>query len=139
MTTRPPTSRVPTGTGGTTTANPVRRNLFHGIRRPTGAAPASATMTTADPNTTTTNIPEETRNRYDDSSDIVVRDSNGEPLFQMPQVLLPPMEEEERDGGGGNEADLGREQLLSAVQASLRRRVAALDEDNWIYEGSKPA
>ncbi|KAL8817607.1 MAG: hypothetical protein Q9223_003599 [Gallowayella weberi] len=114
MTKRPPTSRVPTGTGSTTTttANPVRRNLFHGIRRPTGAAaPAGATTTTtatADPSTTTTNMPEEMMNRYDDSADIVMRDSNGEPQFHMPQVLLPPMEEE-RDGGAGNESELGRE------------------------------
>ncbi|KAL8771336.1 MAG: hypothetical protein Q9209_003242 [Squamulea sp. 1 TL-2023] len=123
MTSRPPSSRAPTGT----VANPVRRNLFHNhhlIRRPTGASTTSSGMTTT-ASTTSTSMPE--TNRYDDSSDIVMRDQNGNPQFQMPQVTLP-MDEEQ----GGNEEE--REQLLSAVQASLRRKVAALSEDNWMYE-----
>lgn len=28
-------------------------------------------------------------------------------------------------------------ELLSAVQASLRRKVTALDEYNWMYEGEE--
>ncbi|KAL8658408.1 MAG: hypothetical protein Q9226_001014 [Calogaya cf. arnoldii] len=68
-------------------------------------------------------------NRYDDSSDIVIRDHNGDPQFQMPQISLPM--DVEQNGGGTEEE---KEQLLSAVQASLRRKVAALAEDNWMYE-----
>ena len=28
-------------------------------------------------------------------------------------------------------------ELLAAVQASLRRKAASLDEDNWIFEGER--
>ena len=28
-------------------------------------------------------------------------------------------------------------ELLAAVQASLRRKAASLDEDNWIFEGEE--
>ncbi|KAL8791454.1 MAG: hypothetical protein Q9213_000070 [Squamulea squamosa] len=146
MTSRPPSSRAPTGTA----ANPVRRNLFHNhhlIRRPTGASSTttSSGMTTT-ASTASTSMPEV--NRYDDSSDIVMRDQNGDPQFQMPQVALP-MDDEQ--GGNGEERERLEEriletyknrhlvpgdktELLNAVQASLRRKVAALSEDNWMYE-----
>lgn len=39
----------------------------------------------------------------DNSSDIVVRDRNGEPLLQMPQVMMPTMTDEEQMPGGNNE------------------------------------
>ncbi|KAI4226253.1 MAG: hypothetical protein LQ349_006910 [Xanthoria aureola] len=120
-------------------------------------------------------------NRYDDSSDIIMRDHNGDPQFQMPQISLPMDDEQNGGGGGGNQEERERMsrsvfpilhalweggkaeadsapsstgleerimetyksrnlvpgdkmELLSAVQASLRRRVAALAEDNWMYE-----
>ncbi|KAI4264218.1 MAG: hypothetical protein L6R42_000653 [Xanthoria sp. 1 TBL-2021] len=138
MTSRPPPSRAPSGTA----ANPVRRNLFHNhhlIRRPTGATAAAsaaagaAGATTAPPvssSSSSSTMPEV--NRYDDSSDIIMRDHNGDPQFQMPQVSLPVDDEQNGGNGGGNEEE--RDQLLSAVQASLRRKVAALAEDNWMYE-----
>ncbi|KAL8734485.1 MAG: hypothetical protein Q9166_001384 [cf. Caloplaca sp. 2 TL-2023] len=145
MTSRPPSSRAPTGT----VANPVRRNLFHShmTRRPTGAAAAGTT--TAPNNNKNTFMPE--MQRHDDSSDIIMRDHNGDPQFQMPQML--PMDDEQN---GGNEEERERleeriletyksrnllpgdkMEFLSAVQASLRRKVAALDEDNWIYEAEE--
>ncbi|KAL8905426.1 MAG: hypothetical protein Q9171_006661 [Xanthocarpia ochracea] len=145
MTSRPPSSRAPTGT----TANPVRRNLFHNhhlIRRPTGASTATRTAPTVSTTTSTTSMPE--ANRYDDSADIIMRDQNGDPQFQMPQVSLPIEDEQ-----NGNEEERERleeriletyksrnlvpgdkMELLSAVQASLRRKVAALADDNWMYE-----
>ncbi|KAI4241460.1 MAG: hypothetical protein LQ352_007449 [Teloschistes flavicans] len=161
MASRPPSSRAPTGTA----ANPVRRNLFQGhlIRRPTGASSASVTTAgaTSAPSSTAGSMPEI---QHDSSSDIVVRDRNGEPLFQMPQVMLPTPTEEEQataaeEGGEGMQSEKerleerlleayksrsfvagDRTELLSAAHASLRRRVAALDQDNWMFEeqGGKP-
>ncbi|KAL9601855.1 MAG: hypothetical protein Q9219_002207 [cf. Caloplaca sp. 3 TL-2023] len=150
MTSRPTASRAPTGPA----ANPARRNLFQGhhlIRRPTGASTAAAAASTTTSNSTT--MPEM---RYDDSSDIVMRDQNGEPQVQMPQLL--PMEDEQAPGGNDEGAQTEKERLeerllemyrsrnfvpsdkqeiLSAVQASLRRKVAALDEDNWMFEAEE--
>ncbi len=34
----------------------------------------------------------------------------------------------------GCKAHVGNSELLAAVQASLRRKVASLDDDNWMYE-----
>ncbi|KAL8734263.1 MAG: hypothetical protein Q9181_003253 [Wetmoreana brouardii] len=146
MASRLTSSRVPTGTA----ANPVRRNLFHGhhlIRRPTGASAAASAPSSS---TTMPDI------QYNDSSDIVVRDRNGEPLFQMPQVMMPPTEDEPTAGANGEEGMQGEKErleerlletyksrsfvagdkmeLLSAVQSSLRRKVAALEDDNWMFE-----
>ncbi|KAI4282451.1 MAG: hypothetical protein L6R38_002916 [Xanthoria sp. 2 TBL-2021] len=154
MTSRPPPSRAPSGTA----ANPVRRNLFHNhhlIRRPTGAtaaaaaAAAGAAGATTAPNVSSSSSTMSEVNRYDDSSDIIMRDHNGDPQFQMPQVSLPMDDEQNGGNGGGNEEERERleeriletyksrnlvPELLSAVQASLRRKVTALAEDNWMYE-----
>ncbi|KAL8694527.1 MAG: hypothetical protein Q9218_000858 [Villophora microphyllina] len=135
MASRPSASRAPTGTA----ANPVRRNLFQGhlTRRPTGASSVSVAATgagaTSAPSSTNGAMPDM---QYDNSSDIVVRDRNGEPLFQMPQVMMPAATEEEQAAGeeGGEGAQSEKEQLLSAVHASLRRKVAALDDDSWMFE-----
>ncbi|KAL8898795.1 MAG: hypothetical protein Q9192_001894 [Flavoplaca navasiana] len=170
MTSRPPPSRAPSGTA----VNPVRRNLFHNhhlIRRPTGATAAGAT-TASNVSSSSTAMPEVSR--YDDTSDIVMRDHNGDPQYQMPQLSLPMVDEQ--NGSGGTEEEKERmstivlvhfrgwkqwltfalvqgleeriletyksrslvpgdkAELLSAIQASLRRKVAALAEDNWMYE-----
>lgn len=94
--------------------------------------------------------------RYDDSSDILMRDQNGDPQIQMPQLL--PVEEEQAAGGNEEASHSEKErleerlletyksrsfvpsdkmELLGAVQASLRRKVAALDNDNWMYEAEE--
>ncbi|KAL8654178.1 MAG: hypothetical protein Q9210_001662 [Variospora velana] len=148
MTSRSSSSRPPTGTA----ANPARRNLFHGhhlIRRPTGAATAAGAASTNNPIT----LPE---TRHDDSSDVVMRESNGEPQIQMPQPL--PVDDEAAAGGSNEGLQGDRErleerlietcksrnfvpgdktELLNAVQASLRRKVAALDDDEWIFEADE--
>ncbi|KAL9641042.1 MAG: hypothetical protein Q9204_000355 [Flavoplaca sp. TL-2023a] len=147
MTSRPPPSRAPSGTA----VNPVRRNLFHNhhlIRRPTGATVAGAT-TASNVSSSSTTMPEVSR--YDDTSDIVMRDHNGDPQYQMPQLSLPMVDEQNGSGGTEEEKERLEEriletyksrslvpgdkaELLSAIQASLRRKVAALAEDNWKYE-----
>lgn len=108
MTTRPTASRAPTGTA----TNPARRNLFHGqhlIRRPTGASTA-ATGASNPPSSTA--IPEM---RYDDSADIVMREPNGEPQVQMPQLL--PMDD--KHFAGGSEEGLPSEKER---RCKIRRR-----------------
>ncbi|KAL8710502.1 MAG: hypothetical protein Q9220_004934 [cf. Caloplaca sp. 1 TL-2023] len=151
MASRPTSSRVPTGTA----ANPVRRNLFHGhhlIRRPTGASSLSVGSTT------TSNAAAVPEIRQDDSSDIIMRDQSGKPQYEMPQVL--PIDEELPYAlGRPNEALLSekermeekmlntwktaalvsgdRMELYPAVLSSLRRKVAALDEDNWMFEAEE--
>ncbi|KAL8861375.1 MAG: hypothetical protein Q9178_002247 [Gyalolechia marmorata] len=82
-------------------------------------------------------------NRYDDSADIIMRDQNGDPQFQMPQVSLPI---EDEQNGNEEERERLEERILETyksrnlvpgdkmVQASLRRKVAALADDNWMYE-----
>lgn len=95
MTSRLTSSRVPTGTA----ANPVRRNLFHGIRRPTGSVAAAGASTAS--NNNTTSMPE--MDHYDDGSDIVMRDQNGDPQFQTPQVL--PLDDEQNGAGHEDERE----------------------------------
>ncbi|KAI4127832.1 MAG: hypothetical protein LQ338_003012 [Usnochroma carphineum] len=148
MASRPTSSRAPTGTA----ANPARRNLFHGhhlIRRPTGASTSAGAANAP----SVTSMPEM---RYNDTSDVVMRDSNGEPQVQTPQLLSV----EDEQAATGNEEGLHNEkerleerlietyksrsfvpgdkmELFTAVQASLRRKVAALDEDNWMFEAEE--
>lgn len=106
MSSRPPPSRASSGTA----ANPVRRSLFHNhhpIRRPTGAAAAPAGATTnVSSSSSSSTVPEV--NRYDDSSDIIMRDHNGDPQFQMPQISLPIDDEPNGGGGGGNQEERER-------------------------------
>ncbi|KAI4092504.1 MAG: hypothetical protein LQ339_007882 [Xanthoria mediterranea] len=110
-------SRAPSGTA----ANPVRRNLFHShhhIRRPTGAAAApagAAGATTNVSSSSSTTMPEV--NRYDDSSDIIMRDHNGDPQFQMPQISLPMDDEQNGGGGGGNQEE--RERMSRSASPTL--------------------
>ncbi|KAL8899346.1 MAG: hypothetical protein Q9207_006247 [Kuettlingeria erythrocarpa] len=146
MASRPTASRAPTGTN----ANPARRNLFHShlIRRPTGSTTSGSTATS--------NAAPSPELRYDDSSDIVMRESNGEPQVQMPQLLSLDVEQaaEGNNGGLQNENQRLEDQLietyksrnlvpgdktelLTAVQASLRRKVASLDDDNWMFEAAE--
>ncbi|KAL8943951.1 MAG: hypothetical protein Q9216_000764 [Gyalolechia sp. 2 TL-2023] len=166
MASRHPASRAPTGTA----ANPARRNLFHShhlIRRPTGTSTAGGASTTA---SSTASMPEM---RHDDSSEILMRDQNGDPQVQMPQLLS--MEDEQPAGGDEEGLQSEKErleerllesyktrnlvpsdkmgqyhlchpvlvayevstELLGAVQASLRRKVAVLNEDNWMFEAEE--
>ncbi|KAL2039184.1 hypothetical protein N7G274_008233 [Stereocaulon virgatum] len=137
MTSKPAPSRAT----ASSTAN-VRRNLFHHqlSRRPT----SSSTSTTA------TTLQESLN---DDSSDIVVKDRNGKYDVQVP--LLPPLDEEqaqeeevasEKEKLDARLLEMYKDrslqpgepaELMVAVQASLRRKVASLDDDNWMFEAEQ--
>ncbi|TVY16060.1 hypothetical protein LARI1_G003814 [Lachnellula arida] len=103
-------------------ATNVRRNLFHQhlSRRPT----TSSTSTSAE--TLRLDIEPEL-----DTSDIVIRDKNGE--FEIGDPPMGSFDEQE-DGNGDAHED---EKLLEAVKTSLRAKVAALAEDNWMYEAEE--
>lgn len=90
------------------------------------------------------------------SSDIVVRDKNGEvELDEPPTLVVDDPDEIALDMRQENEKERQRladavkhhqnivnqnsvpaqpEELFEAVRASLRAKVAALSEDNWMYE-----
>lgn len=122
----------------------VRRNLFHQhlSRRPT----TSSTSTSAETLRLDTELESET-------SDIVIRDKNGD--FEIGDTPVQSMDEQEGGPEDAREDEKERQrladavkhhqrdrnrapsepaELLDAVKASLRAKVAALSEDNWIYE-----
>ncbi|RFU26882.1 hypothetical protein B7463_g9440, partial [Scytalidium lignicola] len=121
----------------------VRRNLFHHhlSRRPTTAS----TSTSAE--TLRLDIDPEV-----ETSDIVIRDKNGDFDIGEPPVqcledeeggeIDPKEDEKERQRLADavkhhrdrNRAPSEPAELLEAVKASLRAKVAALSEDNWMYE-----
>lgn len=93
-----------------------------------------------------------------ESSEIVVRDKNGE--FEVEDPPTPPMDEPDDeaalDDAQENEKERQRlaeavrllqmhthvpaqqEEVLEIVRASMRAKVAALAEDNWMYEAEEP-
>ncbi|KAI9881416.1 MAG: hypothetical protein M1830_003423 [Pleopsidium flavum] len=145
-----------------TSATNVRRNLFHHhlSRRPTSAS----TSTSA---TTLQASPEE------DTTDIVIRDKNGNYQVEFPVVPAvgeeqgPEDEAKEKERIEAKLVELYRNrsrqpsepagkrsdalitfegfllrigaELLAAVQASLRNKVASLEEDNWMFEAEQEA
>ncbi|KAK2628471.1 hypothetical protein QTJ16_001574 [Diplocarpon rosae] len=140
-----PERRQATSSSSTTRTTGVRRNLFHQhlSRRPTTSSTSASAETL----------------RLDiepgsDSSDIVIRDQNGDFEIEDPQTQLfdGPEEgahvdahedEKERQRLADavkhhlrdrNRAPSEPAELLDAVRASLRAKVAALAEDNWMYE-----
>jgi len=144
----PERRQAATSSSSSRTTNDVRRNLFHQhlSRRPT----TSSTSTSAE--TLRLDIEPES-----DSSDIVIRDKNGE--FEIGD---PPMEsfDEHEEGGNGdvqedekerqrladavkhhqrdrNRAPSEPAELLEAVRAGMRAKIAALAEDNWMYEAEE--
>jgi len=130
------TSRTTTGTTG------VRRNLFHQhlSRRPTTSSTSTSTETLR------LDIEPES-----DSSEIVIRDKNGE--FEIGDLPMTTFDDHEETGDAHedekrqrladavkhhqrdrNRAPSEPAELLEAVRNSLRAKVAALAEDNWMYE-----
>ncbi|KAL2068097.1 hypothetical protein VTL71DRAFT_16195 [Oculimacula yallundae] len=128
----------------------VRRNLFqqHLTRRPT----TSSTSTSAE--TLRLDVDHES----DSSSDIVIRDKNGE--FEIEELAVNGFEEQDEGGGEEREDEKERQrltdavrhhqrdrnrapsepaELLEAVRASLRAKINALAEDNWMYEAEDEA
>ncbi|MCJ1227753.1 hypothetical protein MMC12_004411 [Toensbergia leucococca] len=136
MASKPISSRSTVNTG-----SHVRRNLFHHhlSRRPTSASTS----------TTSTTLQESPQ---DNNSDIVIRDHNGNYQVQVP--LLPPLDEDQQPEDEGREKEKLEARLLQtyrnrtiqtgeptellvAVQSSLRRKVASLEDDNWIFEAEQ--
>ncbi|MCJ1485186.1 hypothetical protein MMC06_005360 [Schaereria dolodes] len=127
-----------------TTANNsshVRRNLFHHhlSRRPTSASTS----------TSATNLQDAARGS---TSDIVMRDKNGN--YQVHVPSMPAVDDEQPPEDEGKEIDRidarllemyknrtrqtsEPAELLAAVKASLRRKVASLEDDNWIFEAEQ--
>ncbi|KAI9052300.1 hypothetical protein LZ554_003654 [Drepanopeziza brunnea f. sp. 'monogermtubi'] len=140
-----PERRQATSSSSTTRAQGVRRNLFqqHLSRRPT----TSSTSTSSE--TLRLDIEPDS-----DSSDIVIRDKNGD--FEIEDPPIQPFDEPEEGGQidpqedekererladavkhhqrDRNRAPSEPAELLEAVRASLRAKVARLAEDNWMYE-----
>ncbi|KAI5461259.1 hypothetical protein BGZ63DRAFT_230896 [Mariannaea sp. PMI_226] len=132
--------RTRNGVGGS-----IRRNLFQSqlTRRPNASSPASAETLHLDVDV------------LSDTSEIVVRDQHGE--IELGDPPTPIFEDEEELGfDHGQETEKERQrlaeavkhhrihqqssvpdqpqELLEAVKASLRAKVAALAEDNWMFE-----
>ncbi|KAI4598874.1 hypothetical protein KJ359_002288 [Pestalotiopsis sp. 9143b] len=138
----PPTSMATTAANG----GNVRRNLFQSqlTRRPT---PVSSS-----------NSAETLRLDVDvlsDTSEIVMRDKNGD--FKLDDPPTPPMDDASDEGAVDEERENERErrklaeivrhhqkapaqpeEVLEALRASMRAQVAALAEDNWMYEAEEP-
>ncbi|KAK9444952.1 uncharacterized protein G6M90_00g107050 [Metarhizium brunneum] len=139
---QPPTSgthrpRAPPGA----VASAVRPNLFRSqlTRRPTASSSNSADTVRLDVEV----LP--------DSGEIVVRNQQGEiELGDPPTPILETDEPEDRDESEKERQRLAEavkhhsinhstvpdqpEELLEAVRASLRAKVAALADDNWMFE-----
>ncbi|TGJ86511.1 hypothetical protein E0Z10_g2221 [Xylaria hypoxylon] len=155
-------------TRAATTTAAVRRNLFQSqlTRRPTptettrpGAGDiANTSMTTS----SSTNSAETLRLDVDvlsESSEIVIRDKNGE--FEIEDPPTPPLDDPDDevalDDAQENERERQKlaeavrhhqvnhtrmpaqpEEVLEILKASMRAKVAALSEDNWMYEAEEP-
>ncbi|KAI0416829.1 hypothetical protein F5X98DRAFT_174874 [Xylaria grammica] len=157
-------------TRATTSTAAVRRNLFQSqlTRRPTStdtmrpggadAANNASSMTTS----SSTNSAETLRLDVDvlsESSEIVIRDKNGE--FEVEDPPTPPLDDPDDevalDDAQENERERQKlaeavrhhqinhtrmpahpEEVLEILKASMRAKVAALSEDNWMYEAEEP-
>ncbi|KAI8965712.1 hypothetical protein F5Y11DRAFT_277911 [Daldinia sp. FL1419] len=147
----PPHARPGTNRTARTNTAGIRRNLFQSqlTRRPTPTTSSQSSSNSA-----------ETLRLGDvevlsDTSDIVVRDKNGE--FDVGDPPTPPLDDPEEGGAldDGQETERERQRLAEAVKhyqinhnrtpvqpeevidilrASMRAKVAALAEDNWMYE-----
>ncbi|ORY71623.1 uncharacterized protein BCR38DRAFT_480123 [Pseudomassariella vexata] len=129
-----------------TAATGVRRNLFQSqlTRRPTPASSNSAETMRFD-----IDVLSEA-----DTSEIVIRDQNGEVQVGDPPApsddeaeveALDDAQENERERRklaeavkhhqiNHNRAPAELEEVLETLRASMRAQVAALAEDNWMYE-----
>lgn len=128
----------------------VRRNIFQGqqqTRRPTLQNGASSSTSS-----------ESRQNGHleddADESDIVIRNQNGDveldlpptpPIDDLDEVVLDSRQQNEKERQrladvvrhhqiNQNSIPVQPEEILEAVRASLRAKVAALSEDNWMFE-----
>ncbi|KAJ4187910.1 Hypothetical protein NCS54_01141700 [Fusarium falciforme] len=137
-------SRTRNGTSSSASAS-VRRNLFQSqlTRRPTGGSSSTSAETL--------HLDVDV---LSDTSEIVVRDKHGEiELGDPPTPMLEDDDDVPLDHRQETEKERQRlaeavkhhqinrntvpeqpEELLEAVKTSLRAKVAALAEDNWMFE-----
>ncbi|KAI0379906.1 hypothetical protein F5Y04DRAFT_109094 [Hypomontagnella monticulosa] len=152
MAERPPPHARP-GTNRTARANTigVRRNLFQSqlTRRPT------PTNSGGSSNNSTETLRLGDVEVLSDTSEIVIRDKNGE--FEVDDPPTPPPDDLEEGGAlddaqesererqrlseavkhyqvNHNRTPAQPEEVLEVLKASLKAKVAALAEDNWMYE-----
>ncbi|KAL6889684.1 hypothetical protein HDV57DRAFT_338021 [Trichoderma longibrachiatum] len=158
-------------TSSTPANNGNKTGLFrnHFMKRPNASAAAAATTTPAAP-ASSAHDPENMRmdvdmqqqrqqQRRDASSDLVVRDKNGDAEVANPPALvvddedelqaLEMQEENEREKqrlaeairlyrmSHSSRAHHPTEALLEAVRESNRNKVSALAEDNWMFEAEE--
>ncbi|KAI1170298.1 hypothetical protein F4777DRAFT_125143 [Nemania sp. FL0916] len=156
-------------TRAATSAIGVRRNLFQSrlTRRPTsaetkkqgGVGSGSATAATTASTSSSTEALRLDGDVSSESSDIVIRDKNGEIEVEDPPT--PPLDDPDDDAAlddaQENEKERQRlaeavrhhqinharmvsqpEEVLEVLKASMRAKVAALAEDNWMYEAEEP-
>ncbi|KAI0550782.1 hypothetical protein F4679DRAFT_192774 [Xylaria curta] len=147
----------------------VRRNLFQSqlTRRPTpieGSRPGSrvgrATSAATTTNSSSSNSVDMLHFESDvacESSEIVIRDKNGEFEVGDPPTppLVDPSEEPALDDAQENERERQRladavrhyqmtrlsvqdNEVLEVLRASMRAKVSATAEDNWMYEAEEP-
>ncbi|GAO18896.1 hypothetical protein UVI_02030650 [Ustilaginoidea virens] len=103
----------------------IRPNLFRSqlTRRPTGTGGSHSTTSPADAARLQVEV-------LSDSSEIVVRNQHGEIELGDPPTPGLDAADEQADDDRHDES----EKLLEEVRASLRAKVAALAEDNWMFE-----
>ncbi|KAI1809123.1 hypothetical protein GGS20DRAFT_360207 [Poronia punctata] len=158
---RPTTGRV---TRAATSTTGVRRNLFQSqlSRRPTangststGIGRGGSTALTSSSSSTSVETLRLDIDVQSDTSEIVVRDENGEFDLGDPPALALEDSEDDVALDDGQESQRERQRLAEAVRhhqaiytqmpaqpeelaemlkASMRAQVAALAEDNWMYE-----
>lgn len=144
------------------TASSVRRNLFQSqlTRRPTAGGSTSPSTSAETLRLDADGQPHQQPSlpsplESPSSADIVIRDRNGE--IELGDPPTPPLDDPDEvvalDTRQENEKERQRlseavkqhqidqnsvpaqpEELLEAVRASLRAKVAALAEDNWMFE-----
>ncbi|CAL5868874.1 uncharacterized protein PFLUO_LOCUS3101 [Penicillium psychrofluorescens] len=145
----------------------VRRNIFqHNLsRRPASAGPPNGALSTASTSSglanrpshrlkpTTSDSGSSTRSvKSTENKEIVVRDKNGGYKLDTPALPQPLVGEDgeelgdlDADGDGTAGFDSSelsgrdKEKILNIVHHSLRKKVASLDEDNWMFEPENDA
>ncbi|PKS10819.1 hypothetical protein jhhlp_002576 [Lomentospora prolificans] len=141
-------TRAPASTTATTTTTGVRRNLFQSqlTRRPTPSSASTSTETLR---------LDSCVDVLSDSDEIVVRDKQAE--LEVGEAVAGGVEDEAEDGVVDEKEEMERERkrladavklyqmnqgmlpeatevLLESVKASLRSKVVALADDNWMFE-----
>ncbi|KAI0403639.1 hypothetical protein F4802DRAFT_280743 [Xylaria palmicola] len=124
----------------------------------TAAAPSSSSSSSANSAASTLCLDADVFSESQ-SSEIVIRDKNGE--FEIEDPPTPPLDDPDDEGAlddmQENERERQRlaeavrhhqinhtrlpahhEEALEALRASMRAKVAALAEDNWMYEAEEP-